>query len=413
MPDTMSGIAPASGPRLNLTCRAGLAFVTLALALSGCATHYALPETFEVPELPAPLDPPLPLRMAVHYPPGLQEAQPELPVPPYTLLHRFEIGAASVAVFRQALTAAIASVVESSDATALPVDSVDVRLDAAAPLVTVERPPHPTLWALRLRAAFPFTLREPSGAVIGHTTLPASAALDEYFEPFSSNTALKRELLRNAAAHLIAWLRSQPSWTPVAAATLPIASSPRPRGRYTAVLRMDAGLAAGDRHEQRVTDCLADHAPPLPAHPEATPATVVRDALFPWFDPGVLPMQPDAVAALLARPAVADRLANLDIGRLLLYSLRELDPDRVDRLVCTTGPAGVCIGLYRETRRYIVDATLWDVASHRLLDRQAPEAQQTKGVVGALLPIPFITSNESEVCAALRAFVSAPTTVAP
>jgi hypothetical protein len=401
----MAGTMPAATRPPRPHRRPGTAAaLLLACALAGCASSYVKPERFEAPALPAPLDPPLRWRLALADPRELREARPVLQIPPYTLRHRYDIGAASAAVFRQALAATVTELVERPALPAVPAedDRAEAVLTLGAPAVAVDTAqPRPDLWALRQRADFPVALARRDGSV-EHGTLEAKAALADYFEPFTSRAPANTETLRNAAARLIAWLRARAE-----VAAPGVAASAVAAGRHAVVLRIDAGLSAGDSHEAWLTDCIAATAPPPPLAAGRTPAAALRDALFPWFDPGVLPEQPEAIAALLERPAVRARLAELDVGLLLLYSLRDGGHDTTNKLVCTSGAAGMCIGLYRETQLLVVDAALWDVAARRPLDRRSDEVKRSGGMVGALLPIPFFTSNASQVCQQLRDFVAA------
>lgn len=388
----MPGTMPARASRLR-SCRRCAAVLLVAGTLAGCALPYVKPERFEAPALPAPLDGPLPLRLALADTRELREARPLLRIPPYSLQHRYEIGPASEAVFRQALRAAVAALVDMPADGAEPADAV---LSVGAPAVAVDTPPRPGLWALRLRADYPVVLARRGGAV-EQGTIEATAALATHLEPLTPRAPMNREALRNAAARLTVWLRER-----AGPADPPAAAAPAAPGRHTVVLRIDAGLSAGDSHEIQLTACIAPVVPsPAPA------AGALRDALFPWFDPGVLPEQPDAIAALLSRPAVQARLAALDVGRLLLYAVRDGGHDKTDRLACTAGPSGACIGLYRERQLLVIDAALWDVATQRPLDQRTDEVKRSGGVVGALLPIPFFTSNEAQVCRQLRDFVAA------
>jgi len=66
----------------------------------------------------------------------------------------------------------------------------------------------------------------------------------------------------------------------------------------------------GASAEDEFIDCVAGG---LAGHGASAIATRTdeqfTDAMFPWFEPGTAPSRPEAVAALLTRPGVAERVA--------------------------------------------------------------------------------------------------------
>ena len=164
-------------------------------------------------------------------------------------------------------------------------------------------------------------------------------------------------------------------------------------------LRIDAGRAARDQVELHIGSCIAREFPPPPALGTAAPAGALRDALFPWLEPGVLPVYADEIAALLATSRVANKLEALGVRYLLTFSARAVDKDVVPALVSLQQLGWY--GLQREDVIYGLDFIIWDARNKSVLDARHTEWKRAIGVLGVGLPIPFVYSTKAEACDAV------------
>ena len=171
-------------------------------------------------------------------------------------------------------------------------------------------------------------------------------------------------------------------------------------------MRLDAGIARDDGIERRVGGCVSRAvAAPESLAGEQSGARL-RDALFPWLDPGVAPTDTDGVRMLLGRPTVRARLAALGVGKLVLFTARDVEGREKNKMYCAAGyNAGACFGIYESRTGYAVDLAVWDVARRELLGTDRAEVTQTLGAVGVLVPIPFFSSTAAEACAQMQRYV--------
>lgn len=394
-------------PRSLRAAAALLAALMLTTVLGGCTTidWNTLDTRPAEPRLPPPLEATRSERVAVHFDPAFGVAAPLVSLQG-RLHERHLIGAPLLRAMQQVLQARFESVVELTQAPApdaAPPPGIDALLRFGVPEFTRVEDPKASLARIRHRLHVPLETRHADGRR-SVAALEAQIAISGPFAAVLDRSAADAELVRNAAAMLSARLRLPP-WGDAAHVGQPVAAA---SPGATVTLRLDADQARGDALEREITECVAAVAPPpstLQGSGDA-PAAALRDALFPWLEPGVVPLQAEALAAMLARPAVRERLLGLGIGRLLLLTTTDAVRVDVDQLGCLGGfAAAVCIGRLEQTERYALGATLWEVASASPLGSREAAVSRTTGAVGVLLPIPYVTSNRAETCEQLRALV--------
>jgi hypothetical protein len=383
------------------------------LLLGACGAPVLYVSRLEAPPaLPAPAITPIPLNVALAVPQAVDAAAPESMVTALgiTQFTRHEFGAAGAGVLREALRLSFESVVEAwPDAREPPAGSA-LLFVPGVPAVNAHIHEHDVVVGLRQRVTYPFELRGPGGAVLAHWSVEGAIARGMYADWFIAQDALDTAMLRNAAATLMASLYRPPladvlaqrlGASPAAPAA---AGAAPPAPTRLGMLRLDAGFAHDEALEARITQCVTGMPAPVPL----VRAGVLRDAVFPWLEPGVAPLEADALAVTLARPRLQVRLADMGIRRLLLFTVTEARRATQDDVLCGSGAgAGACIGYYEHRFGYAVSASMWDVATARPFGSTENLVTRKLGVVGVLLPIPFISSDEPTACEALRAFVQA------
>jgi hypothetical protein len=248
---------------------------------------------------------------------------------------------------------------------------------------------------LTQRLTLPLSLYRADGTVdLLH--VEASVATGAYGPLFTSAKVLDELLLRNLAAAMLVALGAT---VPHAADDTALHAAP---AGGLGVLRLDAGLAQRDGIEARTEQCLRAA---FPAPPGAS-ATVLRDALFPWLEPGVVPQTTEGLGVLLAQPAVQQRLATLGVGWLVVFTAHDAPSKKNEHMLCAGGfGAGACFGLWSATSSYTVDMAVWNAATAQPVASVRADVLRTLSAVGLLLPIPFMSSNAAETCAQMQAFV--------
>lgn len=401
----MPGRSYSGAMRRRLGSSTAVLALALVAGLAGCASlDLDLIDTrVDQVALPAPLEAPRAGRVAVHFDPGLRDAAPVVRVHDQQR-QRHVIGAALVSVLREVLAARFAEVVELAAPPAPGAVDADVAMVFGAPVVATRLRPDAVSMDYETTIRLPVTLT--GGGRSEVADIAARVGIPSLVGWVFEHRALDEQLLRGTAASLAAHLLLPP-WAPAARAAAPaVPGAPTD----LVVVRLDAQAARGDEIERTWADCVAAASPPPSARsgvggpPPSAPQ--LRDALFPWLDPGVVDPHDEALATTLGRAAVRDRLAALGVGRLLLLSVRDEGRETIDRLGCLGGgAAAACAGRLEETERYVLRALLWDAAAAAPRAREDLQVHVTTGAVGVLLPIPYLSSNRTEVCARLRALV--------
>jgi len=385
---------------------AGVASAIATAVLAGCVSTSIQDVAPDAPKLPPAVVERLPQTAAVYFSDAFRAARPEHDVKflDSTQMWRHVLGAASVDTFRQALAAVYSNVVElgeAPDATTMP---------EGASVLVIPQPPtvEGALYMTAVVTTYRQSVRYPVTRYFAGDTLPAQATIEgiaatgAHGMTFFSQKSLDESMMRSAGAALIASF----SQNAIVGATNPSArfdTAALPNSNGVGVLRLDAGLARDDGIERRLVACLS-HVVALPASLSGEqPGANLRDALFPWLDPGIAPADADGVRSLLERAPVRSRLAALGIGKLVFFEVRDLEPREKDNLYCAGGfNAAACVGVYESQTGYAVELAVWDIESHVPITMGPTNVLHTLGAVGQLFPVPYFTSNEAKVCTQMQ-----------
>jgi hypothetical protein len=385
-----------------------MASVFACLVPIGCASVQTQDMRPDVPMLPPAAVERLPQAAAVYFSEAFRNARPEVSFsyPGGTLIFRYALGDASVEIFRQALAAVFSNVVElaeAPDGAAMPPD---------VSVVIVPQPPKADLFlgagsVTRSRQIldYPVTLLTSSAHTPTQITVEGTAKNEAKDRIVNAQKPLDESMMRSAAAALIvALLQAAPASAGATDSNMEAAASPTASG--VVPLRLDAGLARDDGLERWVGECLAGVAVLPPSLAGEQPSADLRDALFPWLDPGVAPIDTDGVRVLLEQPVVRKRLSTLGVGRLVLFSVAELEGRKKDNMLCGAGyGGGGCFGFYESQTRYAVNIAIWDVDRRKALMTGSSKVVHRLGGVAIGLPIPFFSSNEAEACKQMQEYV--------
>jgi hypothetical protein len=123
------------------------------------------------------------------------------------------------------------------------------------------------------------------------------------------------------------------------------------------------------------------------------------DALFPWFEPGTAPSKPEALAALLTRPGVAEKVAASGVRYLVWLDGGTLKTDGGGSLACGAAPGGAgCIGFGWWEKEANYEATIWDLKQAKSAGTVGTNVTGTSAIIGAVVPLPFIARVQGTAC---------------
>ncbi|MEI8303872.1 MAG: hypothetical protein WCG13_11310 [Burkholderiales bacterium] len=389
--------------------------------MAGCAAPTPHRVTVEPPALPPPLVSRMATGAGLAMPPALAELRLETraDISGTAIVWIHEIGPALTAGLRSALGTLFDPLIDWPPSPAVDTAPAALVIELGDPDMTMVLPRHSVLSLYRAQLGLDLRLRWPDGAAAAATRrVEGSVSVGAHGPLFTRQDVLDRHLLRSLLAGVIAAIDEEPalarlrlpSATDVQApetagpARDPLGAPAAPNG--VVAIRLDAGLPRDDGIERRVAECLMANLPVPPGLRLEQPAAALRDALFPWLDPGVAPVNASAVQARLAQPRIAQRLAQLGVAQLVIFSVDEIPRESSDHFGCAGGfGVGACFGWAEQRTGYRVSLGAWDVAGARLIAEEQATVRQRLGVVGAILPVPYFHSTAAQACERMQGFV--------
>lgn len=135
------------------------------------------------------------------------------------------------------------------------------------------------------------------------------------------------------------------------------------------------------------------------------------DATFPWFEPRTAPTRANDLPALLDRPPLAGRLAELGLKYLVWVEGSTQQTDSGGSLSCAVTPGGGgCFGFLSWENDSTYEASVWDVETGTAVGRISSEAIGTSYMPALIVPIPLLARVRTSACSALgdqlKAFVN-------
>ncbi len=127
------------------------------------------------------------------------------------------------------------------------------------------------------------------------------------------------------------------------------------------------------------------------------PVEEFRDALYPWFEPATAPDNPDALAEVLKRRVVQQRIATLGVRYVVSVGGGTWEGEDKGFILAGHG----CIGFAWKDRESALDATVWDLKDAAMAGTLEASASGTAAILCYGVPIPLISPTETEACAEL------------
>lgn len=123
------------------------------------------------------------------------------------------------------------------------------------------------------------------------------------------------------------------------------------------------------------------------------------DKMFPWFEPGTAPTKPEAVASLLTKPGVSEKVADSGVRYVVWLDGGTLKTDGGGSIACGAAPgAAGCIGFGWWEKESAYEATIWDLQQAKSAGSVGTNVTGTSAIIGAVVPLPFIARVQSAAC---------------
>ncbi len=123
------------------------------------------------------------------------------------------------------------------------------------------------------------------------------------------------------------------------------------------------------------------------------------DSMFPWLEPSTAPQRPEGVSRLLARQAVAQRVADSGVRYIIWVDGVTRETDSGGSMSCVVGPGGGgCFGFGWWEKESDYEAVVWDLNSAKSAGSVSTNVTGTSAIVGVLVPLPFIARVQGTAC---------------
>ncbi len=123
------------------------------------------------------------------------------------------------------------------------------------------------------------------------------------------------------------------------------------------------------------------------------------DSTFPWFEPGTAPSRPEAIAQLLTRPGLAEKMAASHVRYIVWLDGGSRKTDGGGSIACGAAPgAAGCIGFGWWEKETNYEATIWDVKEAKSAGSVGTDVTGTSAIIGAVVPLPFIARVQGTAC---------------
>jgi hypothetical protein len=174
---------------------------------------------------------------------------------------------------------------------------------------------------------------------------------------------------------------------------------PTPISGEEAVVVLAKPQIEGAGAEDGFMDCLADNLSSGKKAIKVHGNNEFVDKMFPWFEPGTAPLKPEAVATLLARPGLTERVAETGVRYVVWLDGATRKTDGGGSLACGAAPgAAGCIGFGWWEKESDYEATIWDLKQAKSAGTVGTNVTGTSAIVGAVVPLPFIARVQGTAC---------------
>ncbi|MDH3553850.1 MAG: hypothetical protein OER22_14650 [Gammaproteobacteria bacterium] len=168
------------------------------------------------------------------------------------------------------------------------------------------------------------------------------------------------------------------------------------------VVIMAKSYHLGNETEAKYIRCIEDNLARGRRGLRVIPHAEFVDSLFPWFEPRTAPAETKNLAKLMARPGVADKIAEHGIRYIIWL---DGDTERVaggGSLSCAAGPGGGgCFGFAWWQKDADYDAAVWDLQGLESAGTVSTDVSGTSFMPALVIPLPFIARTQAKACKTL------------
>lgn len=173
-------------------------------------------------------------------------------------------------------------------------------------------------------------------------------------------------------------------------------------GEGEAIVIMGKSYHLGNETEAKYIQCVEDAMAQGREGLRVVPRDEFVDLLFPWFEPRTAPAETKNLAKLMARPGVAEKIAEQNIRYIVWLAG---DTEKVaggGSMSCAAGPGGGgCFGFAWWQKDADYDASVWDLDGLESAGTVSTDVSGKSFMPALVIPLPFIARTQSKACRTL------------
>ena len=173
-------------------------------------------------------------------------------------------------------------------------------------------------------------------------------------------------------------------------------------GDGEAIVIMGKSYHLGNETEAKYIQCVEDAMAQGREGLRVIPRNEFVDLLFPWFEPRTAPAETKNLAKLMARPGVAEKIAEQNIRYIVWLAG---DTEKVaggGSMSCAAGPGGGgCFGFAWWQKDADYDASVWDLDGLESAGTVSTDVSGKSFMPALIIPLPFIARTQAKACRTL------------
>lgn len=155
----------------------------------------------------------------------------------------------------------------------------------------------------------------------------------------------------------------------------------------------------GNNTETKFIDCIGDQLGKGSTAMTVIPDEDFRDAFYPWFEPRTAPKTPADLPALLAEPAVVDRIKETGLRYIVWVEGSTEALEGGGNISCSVGPGGGgCFGLMWWEKDSDYEASVWDMKQLASAGMVSTDVNGMSFMPAVVVPVPLIAPTQSTAC---------------
>jgi hypothetical protein len=177
------------------------------------------------------------------------------------------------------------------------------------------------------------------------------------------------------------------------------------------VVILETSYHAGNQTEDDFVRCISDKVQKGRGGIAVFPGKQFVDALFPWFEPRMMPEGPEALPDLVEQPGVAERLEESGVRYIIWVKGDTEKAASGGSLSCAIAPGGGgCFGLAWWQNDSSYTAAIWDIRDGKSAGEVSADVHGTSVIPAVFIPVPLIARTKAAACKGLarelKSFIS-------